>query len=167
MADELLRNQVECGAIREELGNPAKGGFGRTPSNALYGVTEAPLIFDNGDPVCDMLYTTNFAFVGLYEAAAATGDPKYWDAVRRMGDFLVRIQVSSKEFENVDGAWFRAFDYEDWDYWASNADAGEPGAPSPAGFRVGLWALWPVNSRNRASGSSSIPNNSKHHFLPI
>ena len=124
MADELLRNQVECGAIREELGNPAKGGFGRTPSNALYGVTEAPLIFDNGDPVCDMLYTTNFAFVGLYEAAAATGDPKYWDAVRRMGDFLVRIQVSSKEFENVDGAWFRAFDYEDWDYWASNADAG-------------------------------------------
>ena len=24
----------------------------------------------------------------------------------------------------MDGAWFRAFDYEDWDYWASNADAG-------------------------------------------
>ena len=29
-----------------------------------------------------------------------------------------------EEVENVDGAWFRAFDYEDWDDWASNADAG-------------------------------------------
>lgn len=124
MADELLKNQVECGGIREELGNPGKSGFGKTPSNALYGVTEAPLIFDNGDPVSDMLYTTNFAFVGLYEAAAATADPKYVDAVRRMGDFLVRIQVSSESFEDVDGAWFRAFDYRDWDFWASNADAG-------------------------------------------
>ena len=87
-------------------------------------MTEAPLIFDNGDPVADMLYTTNFAFVGLYEAAAATADPKYVEAVRRMGDFLVRIQVRSDAFEDVDGAWFRAFDYRDWDYWASNADAG-------------------------------------------
>ena len=28
------------------------------------------------------------------------------------------------EFKHLDGAWFRAFDYESWDYWASNADAG-------------------------------------------
>ena len=26
--------------------------------------------------------------------------------------------------KNVDGAWFRAFNYRNWDYWASDADAG-------------------------------------------
>ncbi|MCS2386949.1 hypothetical protein NXV57_00130 [Bacteroides thetaiotaomicron] len=41
-----------------------------------------------------------------------------------MRDFLIRIQVRSDKFKNVDGAWFRAFNYEDWNYWASNADAG-------------------------------------------
>lgn len=124
MVGELLKNQVRCGGIREELGDPSKSSFGRTPSNEEYGVTEAPLIFDNGDPVADMLYTTNFAFVGLCEAAAATGNPEYVEAVRKMSDFLIRIQVESDEFKSVDGAWFRAFDYEDWNYWASNADAG-------------------------------------------
>lgn len=71
-----------------------------------------------------MLYTTNFAFVGLYEVAMATQNPVYLKAVNRMRDFLVRIQVRSDKFKNVDGAWFRAFNYQDWNYWASNADAG-------------------------------------------
>ena len=71
-----------------------------------------------------MLYTTNFAFVGLCEAAMATQDPVYLKAVNQMRDFLIRIQVSSEKFKNVDGAWFRAFNYKDWNYWASNADAG-------------------------------------------
>lgn len=124
MLAELLKNQVTCGGIREELGDPSKSSFGKTPSNELYGVTEAPLIFDNGDPISDMLYTTNFAFVGLCEAAAATKDPRYVEALEKMNDFLIRIQVRSDEFKHLDGAWFRAFDYDSWDYWASNADAG-------------------------------------------
>ena len=124
MSNELLKNQVSCGGIREELGDASKSSFGRTPSNKEYGVTEAPLIFDNGDPVADMLYTTNFAFVGLCEAASATNNPEYMKALNQMNDFLIRIQVKSDKFKNVDGAWFRAFNYQDWNYWASNADAG-------------------------------------------
>lgn len=124
MTEELLKNQVACGGIREELGNEAKSMFGCTPSNDAYGRTEASLIFKNGDPVADMLYTTNFAFVGLCEAAMATQDSVYLKAVNQMRDFLIRIQVSSEKFKNVDGAWFRAFNYKDWNYWASNADAG-------------------------------------------
>lgn len=123
VVSDLLKNQVGSGAIREELG-AGKGQFGRTPSNAAYGKTEAPLIFENGDPVADMLYTSNFAFFSLNEAAHATGNPRYASAVTKLSDFLTRIQVSSKKFSDVDGAWFRAFDYRDWNYWASNADAG-------------------------------------------
>lgn len=124
VAQKLLENQVECGAIREELGDSQSGVFGRTMSNADYGVTEAPLISKNGDSVADMLYTSNFAFFTLNEAAKATGNPLYAEAVNKLSDFLTRIQVQSSKHEHLDGAWFRAFCYDNWEYWASNSDAG-------------------------------------------
>ncbi|WP_198675432.1 hypothetical protein [Pleomorphovibrio marinus] len=120
----LLENQMESGAIREELGGTEKGRYGRTKTNAEYGLHEAPLIFENGDPIADMLYTSNFAFFSLNEAAHATGDERYFQALHRLSDFLTRIQVKSERFEDLDGAWFRAFDYDRWEFWASNADVG-------------------------------------------
>ncbi|HTE27257.1 hypothetical protein [Flavitalea sp.] len=123
VVNKLLENQDKSGAIREELGT-GKGMFGTTASNKEYGLHEAPLIFENGDKVADMLYTSNFAFFSLNEAAQATGNKKYAGAVNKLSDFLTRIQVKSEKHKDVDGAWFRAFDYGRWDYWASNADAG-------------------------------------------
>lgn len=124
VVSKLLENQVESGAIREELGGNDKGRYGRTKSNEAYGLHEAPLIFENGDPIADMLYTSNFAFFSLNEAAHATGNPRYHEAVEKLSDFLTRVQVKSERFEDLDGAWFRAFDYDRWEYWASNADVG-------------------------------------------
>jgi hypothetical protein len=123
VVEKLLSNQMECGAIREELGG-AGGSYGRTASNKAYGLREAPLIFENGDPVADMLYTSNFAFFSLNEAAHATGNKKYKIAVDKLSDFLTRIQIKSSRHKDLDGGWFRAFDYNRWDYWASNADVG-------------------------------------------
>lgn len=123
MVQEVLKNQMECGAIREELGT-GNGAFGGPKCNSDYGITEAPLISKNGDPVADMLYTTNFAFFSLHEAAEVTGNEQYKEAVDKISDFLTRIQVRSDEIKHLDGTWFRAFDYERWDYWASNADHG-------------------------------------------
>jgi hypothetical protein len=120
---KLLENQVESGAIREELGT-GKGRYGRTASNKEYGLHEAPLIFKNGDPIADMLYTSNFAFFSLNEAAHATGNKEYKKAVDKLSDFLTRIQVKSNKYNDLDGAWFRAFEYDRWEYWASNADVG-------------------------------------------
>ena len=124
MADDMQKCQVACGAIREELGKPGKGGFRPPQSNAEYGTNEASLIQKNGDPVADMLYTCNFAFLGLHEAYRATGESQYRQMADRLADFLVRIQVKSDAHPELDGGWFRAFDYEKWDYWGSNADAG-------------------------------------------
>lgn len=123
VVSKLLENQVQCGAIREELGK-GRGQYGRTPSNSAYGNGEAPLIFNNGDPVADMLYTSNFAFFSLNEAAEATGNIEYKRAVGKLSDFLTRIQVKSEKHHDLDGAWVRAFDYGRWEYWASNADHG-------------------------------------------
>lgn len=98
-----------------------------------------------------MLYTTNFAFVGLCEAAKATNDSTYVKAVNQMRDFLIRIQVKSDKFRNVDGAWFRAFNYQDWNYWAANADAG--------------WGAWSNANRmdTKLDCRHSIPNWRKTH----
>ncbi len=123
LVQKLLQNQDASGAIREELG-AGKGKFGRTASNKEYGLHEAPLIFANGDPIADMLYTSNFAFFSLNEAAHATGNPQYKEAVAKLGDFMTRIQVKSGQYKDLDGAWFRAFEFNRWEYWASNADVG-------------------------------------------
>ena len=130
--DGLLKLQQPCGAIQEELGLPGKGVFPPPGSNAAYGGAEASLIQQNGDPVCDLLYTSNFALLGLHEAAAATGEKDYREAERKLVQFLCRIQVRSEIHPALDGGWFRAFDFQRWEAWASNSDAG--------------WGAWAIES---------------------
>lgn len=124
VCDDLLKHQVGCGALREELGEGSHGKYGAPKTNENYGHNEAPVIHSNGDPVADMLYTSNFAFFALNEAAQALKNPEYLEAVDKLSDFLVRIQSSSSERADLDGCWFRAFDYENWEYYGSNADHG-------------------------------------------
>ncbi len=124
IADDMMEDQVACGAIREELGRSGMGSYAPPTSNAKYGTSEASLIQQNGDPLADMLYTCNFAFLGLHEAYAATGNDKYLQMENKLAEFFIRIQVKSPERPELDGAWYRAFDYEQWDYWGSNADTG-------------------------------------------
>ncbi len=100
--------------------------------NESYGTGECPLVFESGDPATDLLYTSNFAFLGLHEAAAATGDDALKRAVDRIADFMIRIQVRSDQPAVLDGAWFRGFDFSRWDYWGSNADIG--------------WGVWATES---------------------
>lgn len=122
---KVLEYQEPFGAIREELGNAETDAHKiLVTSNDAYGKNEASLIAVNGDPVADMLYTCNFLFFGLNEAAHATNNPKYFQALNNLSDFLIRIQAKSEKHDDIDGAWFRAFDFGRWDYWASNADNG-------------------------------------------
>jgi hypothetical protein len=118
IAEDLLALQDRSGALREVIGDGGPG----IPSNASYGTCETSLIQTDGDPVCDMLYSCNFALIGLHEAAATTGDPLYAEAEERLARFLCHIQVRSEAHPELDGAWYRAFDFRRWDYWASSAD---------------------------------------------
>lgn len=123
MVNEIVKYQDDCGAIMEELGK-GQGRFKPLNANADYGSDEGSLIFRNGEKVACMLYTCNFALFSLHEAAMATGSKKYGTAVKKLSDFLIRIQVQSQKRKDLDGAWFRGFDYGRWDYWGSNSDAG-------------------------------------------
>lgn len=120
IAEDLVALQDPSGGIREVIGDGGQG----IASNAAYGTGETSLIQTNGDPVCDMLYSCNFALIGLHEAAAATGDPFYAQAEDKLARFLCRIQIRSQppEHPELDGAWYRAFNSARWEYWASNAD---------------------------------------------
>jgi len=124
IATDLLSLQDPCGAIREQTGKEGYGSYAPPVSNEAYGTDEAPLIQENGDPLADMLYTSNFAFFSLTEAAAATGDPEIMRALMLLADFMIKIQVRSESHPELDGAWYRAFDFKRWEYWASNADLG-------------------------------------------
>lgn len=115
---DLAAVQDASGAIRETLG---AGGHG-VRSNAAYGTSETSLIQTDGDPISDQLYSCNFALIGLHEAAAATGEPLYGQMEDKLAGFLCRIQIRSERHPELDGAWYRAFDFRRWEFWASNAD---------------------------------------------
>jgi hypothetical protein len=128
MAESL--NQLPNGSIREEM---RKGTWATAPkSNEEYGTNESELLQTKDDVVSDLLYTANFAFVGLHEAAKATGDNYYKEAEDKLAGFLCRVQIRSETHPELDGGWFRAFDIKNWEYWASNTDAG--------------WGAWCIES---------------------
>jgi hypothetical protein len=169
VADGLLARQAACGALREEVSAKGWAAATRVPNNTNYGTFEAPLNQENDDPVSDLLYTTNFAIIGLHETAAALapygeGD-KYAAAEDALATFLVRIQTDASfaagapgaARPELDGAFFRAFDFEKWEVWASDADAGwgawsvETGWTAPwihlsLGLRHANTSLWEVGA---------------------
>jgi hypothetical protein len=160
MASEMLRFQDACGAIREELGPAGKGAYGPPRSNEEYGKHEATLMQQNGDPLSDMLYTSNFAFIGLHEAAAATGDPLYVDASKKMAEFFCRIQVRSETHPELDGWWYRAFEFKRWEYWASNADAGWGAWSTESGWTQS-WIAGVLGMRHRKTSLWDLTARSK------
>ncbi|MFH1903859.1 MAG: hypothetical protein ABIK20_07425 [Candidatus Omnitrophota bacterium] len=118
----LYADMQPCGAIPERLGSIEMGRYPPPSSNEKYGTSEASLIQENGDPCCDLLYSMEYAFIGLHEAYYSTGDIRMKEAGDRMADFFCRIQVRSEAHPYLDGAWMRGFDYKLWEYWGSSAD---------------------------------------------
>jgi len=160
LADDMEKCQDPCGAIREEIAALELGQLRPPKSNAEYGTNEASLIQQNGDPAADLLYTCNFTFLGLHEAHAATGDPRYRRMADRLAEFLLRVQVRSEAHPELDGAWFRAFDFRRWEYWGSNADSGwgawsievgwtQAWIPTVLALRELGWNLWDLSRTSR------------------
>lgn len=142
IADDLVVSQDPCGAIHEVLGPAGQGGCPPPASNEAYGTAEAPLIQSNADAASDLLYTCNFALLALHEAAAATGEAFYRAAEDKLATFLCRIQIRSESHPELDGGWFRAFDFKRWEYWASSTDAG--------------WGAWCIESGWTQSWITSV-----------
>jgi len=155
VAADWLANQHPSGAIRAVcFGGPS------AVSNEDYGTRETDIVQNDGDPAADMLYICNFALLQFHEAAAATGDRTYSHAEDQLAQFLCRVQVHSDQHQELDGGWFRCFDLEKWEYWASGADWDwgpwciETGwtqtwITSVLAMRQLNWSLWEVIAESR------------------
>jgi len=127
VVNRLLTYQTVQGGIKQFFGQGNETGRCNDcppKSNADYGSGEAPLMFDGSEPITDCLYSLNFAVIGLREAYGATGNARYKAAEDRLVEYLIRIQVTSEMHPELEGAWFRAFDFIRWEYWASDSDWG-------------------------------------------
>jgi len=124
ICDDIISHMDECGAIEDYFGDLKKGAYPPPQSNEAYGTNEASLIQQNGDPATDLLYTANWAYLGLHEAALVLEDAGIDSACDRMTDFFCRIQVSSQDHPYLEGCWMRSFDFKKWEYWGSSADTG-------------------------------------------
>ena len=129
----LLVHQNEYGGIKQFFGTGKETGrCNACPpnSNADYGNGEAPLLFYGNETITDCLYSLNFALIGLREVCGGGANAntsmtaKYCKAEEQLIEYLARIQVTSTSHPELDGAWFRAFEYKRWEYWASDSDWG-------------------------------------------
>lgn len=160
VAQTLLEGMDDSGAIPERLGKEGFGRYEKIASNEEYGTKEAPLISSTDNKVSDLLYTMNFAFFALNEAAHATDEQMYADAVDQIADYMIRIQVDSQMHTDLNGAWFRAFDFEKWEYWASNADSDW----GPWGTLTGWTQSWIINALINKQTNKSLWESSKVNY---
>ncbi|GAA1574185.1 MULTISPECIES: hypothetical protein [Kribbella] len=123
-----LRTMLDLAEYLKSRQGP-DGGFAEwdgkcPPSNEAYGVDEASIFQANGDPVTDQLYGTPFAAWALPIVHQITGEPVFEELAHGVLDYLSRIQIDDPDDDQLDGTWQRAFDFDAWEYFGSNADIG-------------------------------------------
>ena len=132
ISDLVLWQDKKTGALADAYGEAWEGNglYGPFPANSEYGKHEAPVIQKNGDPCSDSLYTASFAMLTLFEAEESMKAinntalaQKYHGYTRALSDYHVRIQQVGKNTE-LNGIWFRGFDFEKWETYGSDGDAG-------------------------------------------
>jgi len=124
MYDVIYEQTDDYGCMIEKMILLENGQYPPPKSNEDYGKYEAPIIQEEGDKACDLLYSQNFAYLGLNEAYHATNDIKYKKLYDKMTDFFVKIQTKATQHKNLDGIWMRSFASDMWEYFGSGADAG-------------------------------------------
>ncbi len=84
---------------------------------------ECALLAENGDPVVDLLYSTNWLPLGFAYAWMATGDDLFLEKWRDVAGFMVSCQTRSED-PSLNGSWTRAFDVSRWEIYGVPHDVG-------------------------------------------
>lgn len=126
VTDDLVKHRHPSGGYLEwDTGYQAK--FSRESSG------ECSLLTHNGDPVADLLYSTNWLPVAFAVAHHVTGDKRFYDLWRDVATFCLKTQVQSKD-PKTDGSWCRAFDMELGEVYACPHDVGWAAKCSESGW---------------------------------
>lgn len=97
---------------------------------------ECALLAENGDPVVDLLYSTNWLPMGFAYAYLATGDNLFRDKWLEVAGFLVSCQTCSED-PSLHGSWTRAFDVSRWEIYGVPHDIGWAPCCVETGWTVG------------------------------
>ena len=84
---------------------------------------ECALLAENGDPVVDLLYSTNWLPLGFAYAWMATGDERFREKWKDVAGFMLSCQTHSEE-ASLNGSWTRAFDVSRWEIYGVPHDVG-------------------------------------------
>ena len=94
---------------------------------------ECSLLTDNGDPIADLLYSTNWLPIGFAYAYHVTKDEKFRNLWRDTAVFCIRSQNIS-DHPLIDGCWCRAFDMELGEVFGCPHDVGWAACCSESGW---------------------------------
>ncbi len=108
---DLERVVSDLTRFRHPNGGYAEYDTGYKAARSRTAGDEASLLADNGDPVCDLLYSLNWLPLGFAYAYKATKDETYASLWREISDFLSEVQLVSQD-PTVHGAWCRGIDLE-------------------------------------------------------
>jgi len=94
---------------------------------------ECSLLTENGDPIADLLYSTNWLPIGFAYAYHVTNDVKFRDLWRETAGFCMKSQIISED-PLLDGAWCRAFDMDLGEVFGCPHDVGWAACCSESGW---------------------------------
>ena len=96
---------------------------------------ECSVLTENGDPVADLLYSTNWLPMGFAYAYYATGDEWFLALWRDVVRFCIRAQIISEDAV-INGAWCRAFDMDMGEVYSCPHDVGWAACACESGWTV-------------------------------
>lgn len=116
VTDDLEKYALDNGGYREWDGD-----YSAACSRTAGG--ESSLLAENGDPVCDLLYSVNWLPLGFAHAYAVTGNDRYRRLFEKIAGFMARAQLVSGD-PKLNGGWTRAYDFERNEPYGVPHDAG-------------------------------------------
>lgn len=119
----LCRVTDDLAKLRHPSGGYAEWDTDYRAACARNNTGECALLAENGDPVCDLLYSNNWLPLGFAYAYLVTGEQRFHDLWAGIASFLLSCQIHS-ENTNLDGAWTRAFDMDRWEIYGVPHDVG-------------------------------------------
>ena len=115
--------------------------------------------------MCDMLYSCNFALIGLHEAAAATGDPFYAEAEERLARFSAGSRSAPRPIRSWTGPGIgRSISAAGTTGPAAPTGNGGPGARRPAGAQPWIAGTLALRRQRRRCGTWCSKVDLKTHF---
>ncbi|MBO6052655.1 MAG: hypothetical protein J6Q17_02865, partial [Clostridia bacterium] len=107
----LYRVTGDLEKLRHPFGGYREWDTGYKASCSRESTGECSLLAENGDPVTDSLYSSNWLPTGFAYAFYATGDEMFRGLWKNIADYYIRTQMLSED-PMLNGAWCRAFDMD-------------------------------------------------------